>query len=404
MQVARWLVEKGARHLVLTSRSGLPDRYAWGEANAESTAGRRIAAVQNLEALGAAVTVVQADATDREQIAGLMESIRRSPTPLRGVFHAAGTVTAQPVATLDAATLQATLQPKVIGSWLLHELTQDMALDYFVLFSSGAAIWGAATLAHYAAANHFLDALAHYRRALGLPALSVNWGWWADGGMATPKIAQAFSQVGVQAMPTAMALTALEYLMGNGTVQKTVAAVEWSLFKPIYTAKRPRPLLDLIETITPEAASTPTPELLNRLVTVDAGERWPLLLGHVRAGVASILGFDTPEAVELEQGFFKMGMNSIMAVQLRIQLEQSLGSSLPSTVAFEYPTVRSLSEYLALQTLAIEIPIPGLSLDSRSAQADEPEVSVGALSTEDLLALFANELAAANRLVERGQP
>ena len=177
--VARWLVERGARHLVLTSRHGLPDRAAWGgEQPAEVRA--RIAAVEALEAQGVRVTAAAVDVADAGEMTALLAAI---DPPLRGVVHAAGVGPVRPLAETDETLLESVLRPKVAGSWLLHRLLQGRPLDLFVLFSSGAAVWGGHGQGAYAAANAFLDGLAHQRRAQSLPALSIAWGLWAEGGM-----------------------------------------------------------------------------------------------------------------------------------------------------------------------------------------------------------------------------
>src|SRR5581483_5107839 len=115
----------------------------------------------------------------------VFEELRHDKPPLRGIIHAAGVATTISLDNLDVATLKVTLQPKVLGTWVLHQLSIGLDLDCFVTFSSIASVLGSRALAHYAAANHFLDALAHHRRSIGLPALTINWGPWAEGGMAS---------------------------------------------------------------------------------------------------------------------------------------------------------------------------------------------------------------------------
>jgi myxalamid-type polyketide synthase MxaE and MxaD len=401
LQVAKWLAAKGARHLILTSRSGLPDRAEWDQVAANSIAAPRIAAIREVEALGAAVTVLKADAGDRTQMAQLFEMRKHSHPPLRGILHCAGTVLPRPLTEIDTDLLRGTLQAKVAGGWILHQLTSEMALDFMIFFSSGAAIWGAAGMAHYAAANHFLDTLAHYRRGIGLPALSINWGWWSGGGIATSELEHYFSEVGLTAIPTAQALMALESLLSSGAIQKTVAAVDWQVFKPIYEAKRRRPLLEHVAS-QPQSHDEQSPHrFVEQLEAAAADARWDMLLAHVRSEAASVLGFTSASAVDLQQGFFKMGMNSLMTVQLRSRLENSLNCSLPTTIAFEYPTIRALTAYLASQLFATDpagqVDMTTSSERSESGLATELET----LSSEDLLSLFDSELAAANDLVER---
>jgi NAD(P)-dependent dehydrogenase (short-subunit alcohol dehydrogenase family) len=181
--VARWLAEQGARRLILLGRTPLPPRRAWAtEADPQQAA--RIHAVRGLEALGACVHTAAVDVADEAALRGFLRDYADEGwPPIRGVVHAAGLIRDRTLAHLDAAAFGAVLRPKLIGGWLLHTLLLDTELDFFVLFSSATSLTGAAGQGNYAAANAALDALAHHRRALGLPALSINWGPWAEVGI-----------------------------------------------------------------------------------------------------------------------------------------------------------------------------------------------------------------------------
>jgi acyl carrier protein len=258
---------------------------------------------------------------------------------------------------MDASALRSILEPKVAGAWVLHQLTRDRPLDFFVLFSSAASVWGSAGVAHYAAANQFLDALAHHRRALGLPALSVNWGPWQGDGMAVQQ-GRSLEQIGVESLAPEVATQALGRLMATRATQATVAHVDWNAFKPVYEARARRRLLDEIET-RPSAAAPAVPaerfEVLERLNQLPPGQRQDLLSAYVAGEVAQVMGLDSAAAIDRRQGFFKMGMNSLMTVQLRNRLEARLGRRLPPTLAFEYPTVESLARHLAKEVLALDL-------------------------------------------------
>ena len=348
LQVARWMASRGAGHIVLTSRSGLPARTEWERESQETKAGKQIEAVRGLEALGTVVSIVRADAGDEAAMGTLFESFGTTRPPLRGIVHAAGILTNESVASLRPETFRAVLQPKVEGAWTLHRRSASQPLDFFVLFSSGASIWGSKGFAHYAAANHFLDGLAHHRAALGLPALSVNWGWWAGGGITGEDSERFFRQIGLEMIPSGLALPSLEALLGEVAVQNTVADVNWSVFKPIYESRGRRPFLAEIDAGPAVEAGTADSrsDLLERLQAARPADRHDALAAHVASAVATILGFDSPAAIERRLGFFKMGMDSIMTVQLRSRLERSLGRKLPPTVAFEYPTVETLASFL----------------------------------------------------------
>ena len=189
-QLARWLVKRGAKQIVLTSRTGLPDRSEWATIDPHTSVGRRIATIQELEATGAKLAIVTADAADEAQMTALFETFGRTLPPLGGVIHAAGVVSTQKLSTMDVESLRFVLKPKVEGAWLLHRLTQNLNLDFFVLFSSSAAILGSSGLGHYAAANSLFGHFSQHpswikftssEHQLGL----VGWCWNGNQGAGT---------------------------------------------------------------------------------------------------------------------------------------------------------------------------------------------------------------------------
>ncbi|HEY0602496.1 MAG TPA: type I polyketide synthase, partial [Herpetosiphonaceae bacterium] len=191
--VARWLAEHGARRLILMGRTQLPGRAMWRQIDAESPIGHQVAAIRELESLGVTVHLAAVDVGDPVQLAAFLQEFQQEGWPaIRGVIHAAGMLRDRTILQLDAETFHQVLRPKIAGAWLLHTLLKDAPLDFFVLFSSVASLLGSVSQGNYAAANAFLDALAHHRRARGLPALSINWGPWAEIGMA----ARLFEQGG----------------------------------------------------------------------------------------------------------------------------------------------------------------------------------------------------------------
>jgi acyl carrier protein len=308
--------------------------------------------------------------------------------PLRGVVHAAGVVTNVAVTQLDAAALHAALRPKVTAGWLLHELTRERSLDFFVLFSAAAAVLGARGLAHYAAANEFLNALAAHRRHLGLPALAMAWGPWAGEGMAADEDTRWWlEQIGLQPLAPEDGLRVLARWMAGGAAQALAARVDWSAFRPAFAGPSGRRLLDEIE---PPAAAAPAAldaGVRERLQSATADERRDFFAEHVAREAGRLLGFDAAERVDRHVGFFKAGMDSIMTVQLRNRLQATLGVTLPATVAFEYPTVDALAGYLGgvlapNQDHAPEAPRPS----KRASLLPED------LTEEELTALLAEKL------------
>ena len=404
--LARWMVARGARHLVLTGRTRLPVRAEWAALAPDSESHQAVQAVRTLEAAGAQVRVHAADVADAAQMQALFDTLKHEGPPVRGVIHAAGVNRAAPLTRVDAATLQSVLASKVRGGWILHQLTADLPLDFMLLLSSVAGTWGAASLGPYSAANHFLDALASHRRAKGLAATSVGLGTWAGGGMGAalaqdPKLKKLFAQMGYAVMSPAPTLELVGRFMGSKATQRVLTNVDWSRFKPIFEAKRRRPLLDLIVTggaATQEGAGSA--ELLARMAAaVDPDARASLLEAHVRRRVAEVMGYEDEGALQPGQGFFQLGMDSIMSVQLRSRLEADLARKLPPTMVFEHPTVKALAAYLrnavaATQPSQQAPSPPRVAASAGGQQAQEPRVIESGPSEDELVRQLADELAA----------
>ncbi len=357
LKLARWLAERGARHLVLVSRSSLPEHATWADLPDGSDEARRVAGVQALEALGAAVTVVAADVADRSAMETAFDRFGRDLPPLRGVFHTAVVMTEWTLADMPRAGLADMLRTKLDGAHVLDELSRGHDLDAFVLFSSTTALWGVRGMGHYAAANLGLDALAHGRRAAGLPALSINWGTWEEMRVASGADRERFSQFGMKPLPTEQALDMLGRLLGQPDLtQIAVAAVDWALLKPAYEARRARPFLSRMGAAPkPRAKEQALPavsELAQALDGVRPEDRRAAITRVVHGHAARVLGIDAARSIDEHQGLFELGMDSLMSVELKGRLEASAGKPLPSTLTFNYPSIAALAEYLDLEVLA----------------------------------------------------
>ncbi|WP_433733313.1 type I polyketide synthase [Nocardia sp. CA-129566] len=369
MQVARWLAGNGAERLVLVSRRG-PAAPGIADLAAELTA------------TGIAVTVAACDVADREAMAGLLEQIAADGPALTAVVHAAGVGDAAELADLDTTGLASMLTGKVIGASVLDELTRDLDLDAFVLFSSVAAIWGGGTLGAYAAANAFLDALALRRHAHGLAGTSIAWGMWADGGMGEGAAGEQLRRRGMRAMAPRSAVAALRELVGQGVASAVVADVDWARFAPAFTMTRRSPLLgDLPEVqqalaaadVPPEAGSS---EFARQLAGLTAAEQDKTLLNLVRGHIAAVLGHSAPQEIESARALKDLGFDSLTAVELRNRLTASTGLGLPATLVFDYPTPERLAAHLRAELLGTGAEISTAAL-ATAAPADEPIAVVG---------------------------
>ncbi|MFJ9853245.1 type I polyketide synthase [Streptomyces sp. NPDC101150] len=368
-ELAHWLADAGAEHLVLTSRRGLAAPGA-PELAAELTE------------RGTRVTVVACDAADRDALAAVLADIPHE-TPLTGVVHAAGVMDAGMLDALTPERFEAVLRPKATAALNLHELTQDLDLEMFVLFSSVAGSLGNAGQANYSAANTFLDALAEHRRAHGLPATSVAWGPWEDLGMATESgVADRVSRDGLLPMAPASALAALRQALAQGAANVTVADVDWTAYAPALTAVRSSPLLaDLPEArhaLAAVADDTPREDrspLGGRLATLPAAEQERALLRTVQEEAAKTLGHDSPDTVEARRAFMDIGFDSLMAVELRNRLSAATGLRLPATLLFDHPTPTAVTEYLRSEILGTAG--TAAVVERTAAVLDEPVAIVG---------------------------
>ncbi|NET03815.1 MAG: amino acid adenylation domain-containing protein [Symploca sp. SIO2B6] len=339
LKVANWLVEQGAKNLVLTSRRGI-----------SSDAARET--VSQLEKVGAAVRVVCADVSKREDVARLLEECRAT-APLGGIIHGAGVLDDGVLLQQSVERFSRVMAPKVAGAWNLHNLTLDLPLDFFVCFSSVASSLGTSGQSNYVAANAFLDSLAHHRQALGLPCLTVNWGAWAQTGMVTD-LSEAhqrrLKEWGMDFIIPQQGLQMLGQLLQQQAVQVSVMPVNWSKWLGRFPTTPP-----FYKNVQPSKSIEPKQlDFGEQLEALPPSQRRGLLVEYLRIQVAKTLGVSSPEQIELGQRLFDLGLDSLMAVELRSRLQSSLGCSLRSTLLFDYPTIEALVDYLAQEVLSLE--------------------------------------------------
>jgi NAD(P)-dependent dehydrogenase (short-subunit alcohol dehydrogenase family)/acyl carrier protein len=364
--VARWLDEQGARHVVLTSRQGAaaPDQEA---------------AVRRLGESGCDVRVIAADISRREEVERLLAAIRADLPPLAGVFHAAGTLDDGLLRLQTWERFDRVLRPKVAGAWHLHELAGD--LELFVLFSSGVGLVGAHGQGNYAAANAFLDALAQYRRASGLPAVSVAWGPWTDLGMTArldDRARARMAHVGLKTIDPEDGLKMLAQVIQGERANVAPMRIDWP---QLASAIPPSPLWsDLARG--PAEAGPGSSVFLEQLRAAPAGDRMEMLIPHLQREVASVLGWGSASQVGRRQKLFDLGMDSLTSVELRHRLQEKLNCALPLTVVFDYPTIEALARYVAGQLAPVK---------EKSAPA-EPETTAVDAEVERLTSMSDEEV------------
>jgi acyl transferase domain-containing protein/SAM-dependent methyltransferase/acyl carrier protein len=329
MLAGQWMVEHGARQLVLIARSKIDQT---GEAQ-----------LRDMEQLGAKVTFLQADVSDSQQVERVLQFISNNLPPLRGIIHSAGVLDDGVLSHQNWERFHRVLSPKVDGGWNLHALTLNQPLDFFVLFSSAASLLGSPGQANHSAANAFLDALAHYRRSVGLPAVSINWGAWSVvGAAARPSIRARLATHGMGTISPDQGLRILEYLLSNSSVQVGVMPIEWPTVLRQFPRHTQPPFFAVIadeERRRPNSHARAGETILLRPKDSAA------IQSYLRERVATCLRLPTPQ-VSLHKPLSYMGLDSLMAIEIRNRVK--------SEIEIEVPIVKFM-EGLSIAELAQEI-------------------------------------------------
>jgi NADP-dependent 3-hydroxy acid dehydrogenase YdfG/acyl carrier protein len=371
---ARHMVSRhGVRHLLLASRGG-PGAPGALELQAE------------LRDMGATATIVACDASDRQALQALLDSVA-AEHPLTAVVHTAGALDDGVIGSLTAERLDAVLAPKAGAAWHLHELTERSQLAAFVLFSSAAGVLGGPGQGNYAAANAFLDGLAAYRRARGLPATSIAWGLWEEASAMTRGLSDADrSRLARSGMGTLSSERGLELFDAALACKQALVLAAPLDLRTLRGQTRTGVLPALLAGVAgaPKRRSGEQGEsLARRLAAVPEAERVGVALDVVRGEVAAVLGHASPEAVQEQRAFKKLGFDSLAAVELRNRLNAVTGVRLPSTLVFDYPTPIALAEYLADEFAAGDAVATAGAAASGVAELNKLESRLSSLTAAD---------------------
>jgi NAD(P)-dependent dehydrogenase (short-subunit alcohol dehydrogenase family)/acyl carrier protein len=348
--VAEWLVARGAGKVVLVSRRGVTPAVS--------------DLLAPLRDRGSAIVAESVDVTDEAALGALLDRLRREGPPLRGVVHGAGVLADASLLQQDAAKLAAACAPKVRGGWLLDRLTRGDALDWFVLFSSAASVVGAPGQANYAAANAFLDVLARERRTRGLPGLSVNWGGWSEVGMAAERgTLERLAAQGMGALTPEQGRKALERTIDDGLAQVAVVPGDWRRYAAQTGGGRVPPVLaELLGEPgarpahgqeASRAAAPAAVDLRAQLGGVPQGRWKPTVAAFVRERALGALGMAPDRPVDPSAPLGELGLDSLLAVELRNTLSAALGRPMPATLLFDCPTIDALTGYILRETLGV---------------------------------------------------
>ncbi|HGY55104.1 MAG TPA: SDR family NAD(P)-dependent oxidoreductase, partial [Caldithrix abyssi] len=335
LALAEWMANQGAKHLVLLGRS------------APSEDAQKI--IANLQGQGVETVIARGDVAEIDQMRDIFDDIARRMPPLKGIIHAAGLLDDQAILKLDAESLKKVMRPKVQGGWILHELTENMDIDFFVLFSSIAAIVGNPGQANYAAANMFMDMLAHYRKKRGLPAISINWGFWDQTGMANREGLESDKLLlkGSGKIKLEQGLKALSRLLKKDIAQSIVTPVTWSELLDPYPMDGIPPLYLLfkdekVERADKGAVGGKKSITKEQLAGLNAEERVMLVAEFLQNQIAKVVG-TSPAKLELDRPLNTLGLDSLMAIELKNSVEASVDATLPIATLLKGPAIRELA-------------------------------------------------------------
>jgi acyl transferase domain-containing protein/NADPH:quinone reductase-like Zn-dependent oxidoreductase/acyl carrier protein len=334
--IAEWLVQCGARHLVLSSRSG---------ANTPETQ----AFVQSLIDRSVSVQVVCADVGSAADVERLFGEIRGGGQPLRGLFHLAMVIDDAPLSALTRARMQSVIGPKAYGAWLLHRGTVDLDLDCFVMFSSISSIFGNPAQGNYGAANAFLDSLAYHRRALGLPALTMNWGVLGGEGYVArnERVAEFLARQGTTELSPGEVMSLMEASLVAGNTQVAAIRVDWAKWRQFFRSMQENPLLGrILASVENAEGSGATSDWRLKIEAASGEDRESIIVAAVREVVGSVLRVK-PDSLRDDQPLTDLGLDSLMGVEIENSLEATTGVALPPTSLMRARTIGQIAALIA---------------------------------------------------------
>ncbi|MEM9457268.1 MAG: type I polyketide synthase [Myxococcota bacterium] len=378
IHLVNWMAEHGAAHIAILGRS---------EPSVSAQA-----LIDTMKQRGVQIHPLRADVSEHAELDQALRALAQAGPPLAGVVHAAGVIDDGVLLKQQWRRFEGVFAPKVAGAWNLHRLTESMKLDFFVMYSSAAAVLGNGGQASYAAANAFLDTLAAYRRSRGLPGTSIAWGPWRAAGMTQSldgRVRARWQQRGIGEISPDQGMLVLEWLLQSDVPYACVLPLS---FTP---AVGEMPLLsEIVPRLQARASHIPAqpsapPSVRQRLEQSYPSERMAILSGHIREQIERVLGIERDVEIEPHKPLLDLGMDSLMAVELRNNLSKSLALKLPASLLFDHPTWQALSEHIGYDVVGLERPGDGAAGSSAlERELDQLEH----LSDEEAEALLAAHL------------
>ena len=384
LKVAQWMVEKGVRYLALVGRRK-------PSSDAQSI-------LSQMTKQGVKVEIISADVSEEEAMREVLKTIESKMPPLKGIIYAAGTLDDGVLLEQNWQRFEKVMSPKIEGTWNLHELTQNYSLDFCVFFSSVASLLGSPGQSNYAAANQFMDSLAHYRHLQGKPALSINWGPWAEGGMASElqqSQQEKLQKQGINFIPVRQGLKALERLINSNRGKLGVLSIDWHIFAK-YSQKRALPiLLDILSSFdgfsyNKENKSFLEKDWLTQIESASPEDRLDVVTNYLRQKISQALKL-APEQIILNSSLNMMGMDSLMAMELRNRVKTDLKIDISVSQVMAGQNIVEIASYLEEKLFSSTVQgnqeeTPNLTMET--ATEEEILENIAELSDEDVDSLL----------------
>jgi acyl transferase domain-containing protein len=376
LKVAQWMAENGAGHLALVSRRAVNEEAA--------------DIIRAIEASGTRVHVMRADITREDELNHVLSNMRATGRPLKGIMHMAAVIDDSLIRDLSPERFLPVLAPKIEGAWNLHTATLQEELDFFVLFSSIAAIHPQPGMGSYAAANAFFDAFAPYLRALGVPAVSINWGGWDQIGLAraagTERSFEGYDSQGISVSSGDELLEALGKVMRSESVQVVPVSFEWNKFAEFHGDHAPPLFAEFMSRVTGgSGAKSKRSEILDQLTLAESAEqRKEMLEAYLQETLSGVLKL-AKRKIDRERSMGTMGLDSLMGLEFVRRLSSAMQIAVPATVTFNYPTIRTLAPHLIQRLQLPLIDAPVQEATSHVSQGDDFAALPDDISEEDAL-------------------